>query len=48
MAKYAYQRSVLFSGILRFPPEEYKDVDEWLLARPEDVTTLRGWATMAN
>jgi len=48
MAKYAYQRSVLFSGILRFPPEEFKDIDEWLLDRPEDIAVLQQWINQSK
>jgi len=48
MRKYAHQRSILFSVILRFPPAEFKDIDEWLLDRPEDISILYQWSNDAK
>jgi len=33
MERYAQQRGVLISVVLRFPPEGFKDIDEFLLGK---------------
>ncbi len=38
--KLARERSVRFGARLEFPPKEFKDVDEYMLARPEEA---RSW-----
>jgi DNA primase len=44
MVNYARQRAVLFTAELKFPPEKYKDIDEFLLAEPEKgLETLKSW-----
>jgi hypothetical protein len=35
----AIQRAKLLGAELIYPPEEFKDIDEWLLAKPEEATT---------
>jgi hypothetical protein len=32
--KYFTQRATTLGGIIKFPPERYKDLDEWILAEP--------------
>jgi len=42
--KYAASRAIDLGGKLKFPPEEYHDIDEWILARPASAArTLEEW-----
>ena len=38
--KLAERRAEELGGKLFFPPEEYKDVDEWILDKPKNITEL--------
>jgi hypothetical protein len=42
MTQYAENRAALFNGVLRFPPEEWKDIDLWLLREPEKAQRAIG------
>jgi len=39
----AYKRADLLKAELRFPPKEYKDIDEWILADPKAVQEIKRW-----
>jgi hypothetical protein len=45
MVSYARQRAVLFSAILRFSPEGFKDIDELLVAVPGERPYWIGGST---
>jgi hypothetical protein len=36
-------RAQELNGELRFPPEEYKDIDEWILDDPSAIEVIRQW-----
>jgi hypothetical protein len=37
------KRAAAFDAELHFPPEQYKDIDSWLLDRPQDISILKEW-----
>jgi hypothetical protein len=38
------QRAALLSGCLHFPPQEFKDVDQWINKRPQEaMNTMKRW-----
>jgi hypothetical protein len=39
----ASERARALHAELRFPPQQYKDVDEWILAEDEALSTIRSW-----
>lgn len=39
----AHKRAALLNGEVRFPPPEYKDIDEWILADPKAVEIINLW-----
>jgi hypothetical protein len=39
----AAMRAAQIGAELRFPPEQFKDVDEWILADPNAIQTIRDW-----
>lgn len=40
----AEKRAAVLGGIVKFPPEQYKDIDEWLLAEKDNaVRVIRSW-----
>jgi len=43
MVRYAQHRAVLFSAILRYPPEGFKDIDEFILADSDAKNLLDKW-----
>lgn len=41
----ASRRAMDLGGTVKFPPKEFKDVDEWILARPDEAEqTLEQWS----
>jgi hypothetical protein len=48
MQEFARRRSVELQADLRFPPCEYKDIDEWLLDRPKDIREVEKWMKAAG
>lgn len=47
--KYGERRAAILNALLKFPPEQYKDWDEWYLADPIDCTLKTGyWAEEAR
>jgi hypothetical protein len=41
--KNAHRRADLLQAELRFPPERYKDIDEWILADNQAIQTIKSW-----
>ena len=39
----ARERADTLHAELRFPPKEYKDIDEWILADDTAIQTIRSW-----
>jgi len=39
----ARERANALHAELRFPPVEYKDIDEWILAEEDAIKTIRSW-----
>jgi len=43
MQDYSKERAEQWNAELRFPPEKYKDIDEWLLDEPGALEVIRSW-----
>ncbi len=43
MQKCAYGRAKQINGTVRFPPPEYKDIDEWILADANALSVIESW-----
>jgi hypothetical protein len=43
MQAFAKKRAEEWNAELRFPPSEYKDIDEWILKEPFAVNEIRSW-----
>jgi hypothetical protein len=41
--KLGERRAALFAADLKFPPENWKDIDEWILADPAAINTIKSW-----
>lgn len=39
----AAQRAQSLGAVLKFPPEEYKDIDEWIISDPDAIRTVKKW-----
>jgi hypothetical protein len=39
----AKRRAKSLHAELRFPPEDFKDIDQWMLADPNAVEVIRSW-----
>jgi hypothetical protein len=39
----APKRAHALHAEVKFPPEEYKDIDQWILADPDAIPTIKGW-----
>ena len=48
MRKHAENRALLLNADLKFPPEQYKDVDEWLLEDPCAKDIIEKWRNNEN
>lgn len=42
----AAKRAEQIGAELRFPPEQYKDIDEYILAEPNAIQTIRDWLNL--
>jgi hypothetical protein len=43
MVAKAYERAKILHGEVRFPPEQFKDIDEWILADPKATHEITEW-----
>ena len=43
MQRYARSRAEQINGTVQFPPTQYKDIDEYILADPNAITVIRSW-----
>ena len=43
MQSYTKQSAEALRANVAFPPEEFKDIDDWVLADPNAIDTIKGW-----
>jgi hypothetical protein len=43
MQSAAHSRAKQINGTVRFPPPEYKDIDEWILADTNAISAIKSW-----